>query len=64
MASIGEASLATRPKQVSRSMAGVPDSLSTSENKRWSHLNGSLVNSEPGIGECMGNVNCNRQSIA
>jgi len=58
IASIGDASLATKP--MSRSTAGVPDKRSTKENNLWSHLNGSFVSSDPGIGECIGNVNYKR----
>lgn len=55
MASIGEESEGTRP--VSLSTAGVPANLSTSENSLWSHRKGSLVNSDPGIGQFMGKLN-------
>lgn len=61
IASIGDESLATKP--VSLSTAGVPDKRSTKENNLWSHLNGSLVSSDPGIGECIGSVNCNNHFL-
>lgn len=55
IASMGDESEGTRP--VSLSTAGVPASLSTNENNLWSHLNGSRVNSDPGIGQFIGKLN-------
>lgn len=34
-----------------------PVNLNTKANSLWSHLNGSLVISEPGIGEFIGKLN-------
>lgn len=60
IASMGEVSLGTRP--VSRSNAGVPDIRKTRENSRWSQRNGSRVISEPGMGECIGRLNYNKEN--
>ena len=72
MASMGLPSLGTKPVSLSmagvparllniivvriKNLVKIPVNLSTSANSLWSHLKGSLVNSEPGIGEFIGKL--------